>query len=74
MRHYGPELSQTLDELAWEGARRMIASALEAEVEDYLQRHCHERDEHGHALIMRNGRAKERTVTMGAGTVKLPRA
>ena len=66
-----PEISQTLDELAREGARRMIAAALEAEVEDYLQRHCHERDEHGHAMVVRNGKAKERTVTMGAGAVKL---
>ena len=49
----------------------MIAAALEAEVEDYLQRHCHERDEHGHAMVVRNGKAKERTVTMGAGAVKL---
>jgi hypothetical protein len=33
------ELS-ALDELAREGARRMIAAALEVEVEEYLARHC----------------------------------
>jgi len=63
------EVSHSLDELAREGARRMIAAALEAEAEDYLQRHCHERDEHGHAMVVRNGKAKERTLTMGAGGV-----
>jgi len=66
-----PEIPQSLDELARDGDKRMIAAALEAEVEEYLQRHCHERDGQGHARVVRNGRAKERTLTMGAGVVKL---
>lgn len=66
-----PEIDQTLDELARQGAKRMIAAALDAEVEDYLQKLSHLRDEHGHAAAVRNGRAQERTVTMGAGTVKV---
>jgi len=49
----------------------MIAAALEAEVEDYLQRHCHEQDQHGHALVVPNGKAMERTLTLGAGAMKL---
>jgi transposase-like protein len=65
------EIEQTLDELAREGARRMIAAALEAEVEEYIQKMQDLRDEEGHALVVRNGKAKERTVTMGAGVVKL---
>jgi hypothetical protein len=36
-----------LDELAREGARRMIAMALEAEVKDYLARFVDEVDEDG---------------------------
>ena len=35
-----------LDEIAREGARRMLAQALEAEVADYIARH-QERDENG---------------------------
>jgi putative transposase len=66
-----PEIPQSLDEPARDGARRMIADALKAEVEEYLQRHCHDRDGQGHAQVVRNGRAKERTLTMGAGVVKL---
>lgn len=61
----------TLDELAREGARRMIAAALEVEVDDYVRRFTEDRDEDGHAKVVRNGRGKERTVTMGAGTVQL---
>ena len=63
------EMLPTLDELAREGARRMLSSALEAEVASYLQTHHDARDEKGHALVVRNGKARERQVTMGSGTV-----
>jgi putative transposase len=39
------ELRLDLDELAREGARRMLAAALEAEVDAYLAAHAAERDE-----------------------------
>lgn len=60
-----------LDELAREGARRMLAVALESEVEAYLAEHTDFRDEQGHALVVRNGRARPRKVTMGSGTVEV---
>ena len=67
-----PEITQSLDELAREGARRMIAAALEAEVEQYVESLRHLRDEDGHALVVRNGKSHhERTVHMGAGSVKI---
>lgn len=67
-----PEITQTLDELAKEGACRMIAAALEAEVEQYVEALRHLRDENGHALVVRNGKSHhERTVQMGAGSVKI---
>ena len=44
-----------LDEIAREGARRMLIEALRAEIDDYVERHHGERDEHGHALVVRNG-------------------
>jgi len=67
-----PGIAQSLDELAREGARRMIAAALEAEVEQYVEGLRHHRDEQGHALVVRNGRSHhERTVQMGAGSIKL---
>ena len=61
----------TLDDLAREGARRMIAAALEAEVEQYIDAFCHEVDEHGKRLVVRNGRAQERGLTVGSGTVRI---
>src|SRR3954447_2562415 len=69
------EVAFTLDELAREGARRMIAAALKAEADDYVERFADERDEHGKRLVVRNGRARERRVTVGSGTmaVKAPR-
>ncbi len=61
----------TLDGLAREGARRMIAAALEVEVEQYLCSFVEELDEHGKRLVVRNGHARERRVTVGSGTVPL---
>jgi putative transposase len=60
-----------LDEIARAGARKMLAEALEAEVEDYLQAAEGERDGHGHALVVRNGYAREREVLCGAGSVEV---
>ena len=60
-----------LDDLAREGARRMLVSALDAEVAEYVERHRSDRDEEGRALVVRNGKARPRKVTMGAGTVEI---
>ena len=53
----------------------MIAAALEAEVDEYLDSFTEELDEDGHRLVVRNGRGKRRRVTVGSGTVhvKAPR-
>jgi putative transposase len=63
------ELRVSLDELAREGARRMLAAALEAEVDDYLAACAAERDERGRRLVVRNGHARQREVTTVAGAV-----
>lgn len=65
------EMHLSLDELARQGAQRMLAAALQAEVDEYIQRHAAERDENGHALVVRNGRARERTILCGAGELKV---
>ena len=52
----GNELLTDLDELAREGARRMLVSALDAEVAEYVERHRRDRDEEGRAQVVRNGR------------------
>jgi putative transposase len=63
------ELRLDLDQIVREGARRMLAAALEAEVDDYLAAHAAERDEHGRRLVVRNGHARQREVTTVAGSV-----
>jgi putative transposase len=65
------EVGVTLDGLAREGARRMLMTALEEEVSDYIERNAQERSEDGHALVVRNGRARARKVTMGCGTMEV---
>ncbi len=54
-----------LDEIARAGARKMLAQALEAEVEARLpismRPRMDQRDEHGHALVVGNGRACQET-------------
>jgi putative transposase len=65
------EIAVSLDELAREGARRIIAAALEAEVGEYVERFAEVRGEDGKRLVVRNGRARERTVTVGSGTVAI---
>ncbi len=66
-----PEAGVSLDELAREGARRMIAAALEAEVAEYVGAFADEVDEDGRRLVVRNGRARERRLTVGSGTIAL---
>jgi transposase-like protein len=60
-----------LDELVREGARRMLLAALKAEVDQYLAEHADQRDEAGHALVVRNGVAAPRTVTTAAGELEI---
>jgi putative transposase len=63
------ELHLDLDAIVREGARRMLAAALEAEVDDYLVAHAAERDERGRRLVVRNGHARQREVTTVAGSI-----
>jgi putative transposase len=63
------ELRLDLDAIVREGARRMLAAALEAEVDDYLAAHAAGRDEGGRRLVVRNGHARQREVTTAAGSV-----
>ena len=63
------ELRLDLDQLVREGARRMLAAGLEAEVDDYLAACPAPRDEGGQRLVVRNGHARQRQVTTAAGAV-----
>jgi putative transposase len=65
------DLAAGLDEIVREGARRMLAAALEEEVAAYIAAHAGERDEDGRRLVVRNGRARPREVTTVAGAIEV---
>lgn len=58
-----------LDELVRDGARAMLAAALQAEVAAYVDGFTDEVDEHGRRLVVRNGYHAAREVTTAAGAV-----
>jgi transposase-like protein len=58
-----------LDQIVRDGARQMLAAALQAEVADYIARHAELVDEAGHRLVVRNGYHGERDVVTAAGAV-----
>src|SRR5262245_1667632 len=49
----------------------MLVTALLAEVDAYVAAHAEERDEQGHALVVRNGVAQPRKVTTAAGELEI---
>ncbi|MEU1601625.1 IS256 family transposase [Streptomyces sp. NPDC005708] len=60
-----------IDEIVREGARRMLAAALEAEVNQYISELTAETDERGRRLVVRNGHHRPRTVVTAAGPVEV---
>src|SRR5262249_53431815 len=67
--------SSLLDEIVRDGARQLLAAALQAEVAAYVEQFRDEVDEAGHRLVVRNGYHAPRQVTTAAGAVpvKQPR-
>ena len=60
-----------IDEIVRDGARRMLAAALQAEVEDYIAQCSDQRDEAGRRLVVRNGSHQSREVMTAAGAVEV---
>ena len=58
-----------MDELVRDGARQMLAAALQAEVAAYIDQFADVRDEGGHRMVVRNGYHQQREVATGAGAV-----
>jgi transposase-like protein len=63
--------SSLIDEIVREGARRMLAEALQAEVDAYIAQFTGERDERGRRLVVRNGSHQTREVLTSAGAVEV---
>ena len=65
------EMLAGLDEIVREGARRMLAAALVAEADGYVEAFAGELDDAGHRLVTRNGTARSRPVTTAAGGIEI---
>ncbi len=58
-----------LTEVLREGARTLLAQAIEVEVAEFLQRHRDQKDESGRARLVRNGHLPGRMIQTGIGVV-----
>ena len=68
----GNEASRSLlDEIVRDGARKMLAAALQAEVAAYVAQFADQLDENGHRLVVRNGYHQSREVLTAAGAVEV---
>ena len=66
-----PEGAALIDEIVREGARRMLAEALQAEVDAYIAQFTDQCDERGRRLVVRNGTHQPREVLTAAGAVEV---
>ena len=64
-----------LEQIAREGARKMLQLALENEVEEFVQKQSTLRDENGKKVVLKNGYMPQRDIVTGMGplTIKQPR-
>ncbi|MGP3961897.1 transposase, partial [Nonomuraea sp. 3N208] len=67
--------SSLIDQIVRDGARKMLAAALQAEVDAYIAAFADERDDNGRRLVVRNGYHAPREILTAAGAieVKAPR-
>ncbi|GAA3471322.1 hypothetical protein GCM10018965_058750 [Nonomuraea roseola] len=61
--------SSLIDQIVREGARKMLAAALQAEVDAYIVAFAGERDEAGRRLVVRNGYHQPREILTAAGAI-----
>ncbi len=71
--HQPPSARNALDALLREGARKLLQAAIEEEVAADIDAHAVERDEQGHRLVVRNGRAPLRNIQTGIGPIPVSR-
>src|SRR3954451_13292271 len=64
-----PQGQDVLTEILRDGARRMLAEAIEAEVATWIDAHAHLRDAAGRRQVVRNGHLPERTIQTGIGDI-----
>ena len=60
-----------LTEILRQGARTMLAAAIENEVGEYVAAHTDQRDDRGQRLVVRNGHLPQRNIQTGLGPIEV---
>jgi transposase-like protein len=70
-----PEQNDPLQEVLREGARKMLAAAIETEVSDFIKQHGSLKTDEGELAVVRNGYLPARSIQTGLGdiAVKVPK-
>ncbi len=66
-----PTGQDVLIEVLRDGARRMLAQAVEAEVAAWIDHHAHLKDDAGRQQVVRNGHLPQRTIQTGIGPIEV---
>jgi putative transposase len=66
-----PEGQDVLTHILREGARRLLAQAVDAEVAAWIDAHAHLKDQAGRQQVVRNGNLPERTIQTGLGEIEV---
>ena len=61
----------TLTDIIYNGAQRLLAQAIDTEVATWIENHTHIVDEDGHRAVVRNGHMPTRSILTGVGTVRV---
>jgi transposase-like protein len=64
-------VQDVLTDLLRDGARRLLAQAVEAEVAAWIDDHAHLKDDQGRRQVVRNGHLPERAIQTGIGAVEV---
>lgn len=60
-----------LEAVLKQGAQQLLQKAIEAEVDDYLECYCNNRNSKGHRLVTRNGHLPKRQIQTGLGPIPI---
>lgn len=66
-----PEQNDPLQEVLREGARKMLAAAIETEVANFIDQHGYTKTAGGKTAVVRNGYLPERTIQTGLGDIEI---
>lgn len=69
-------VEKSLNEILREGAKRLLKLAVQAELEEHMEKYKYLKDTNGNRRVVRNGYHKDREIISGVGKIKvrLPRA